>query len=59
VIVLKPLDIGVAIKTSPTITEIGVTAEKPLLSLALNVIVIFFVTVRFKTPLYVNRYDPL
>jgi hypothetical protein len=53
------LDIGEAIKTSPTTTEIGVIADKPLLSLALNVTVKFFVTVRFKTPLYVNVYDPL
>jgi hypothetical protein len=40
-------------------TEIGVTAERPLLSLALNVTVIFFAKVRFKIPTYVNVYIPV
>jgi hypothetical protein len=56
---LYPFDIGAALRTSLTITGIAVMAERPLTSLALNVTVKFFVNVRFKTPLYVNVYDPL
>jgi hypothetical protein len=49
--VFKPADIGELLIISLTMTEILVKAEKPLLSLALNVTVKFFDTVRFKTPL--------
>jgi hypothetical protein len=49
--VFNPGDIGELLITSLTMTGILVKAEKPLLSLALNVTVKFFDTVRFKTPL--------